>query len=283
LYWASGRTAIESAAAETIDISEFNGFVGTYNTKPHIARPWNWVGLASTDELYFFLGGVTGSIAPNTSPTNQVLDTMQLNNLATASTTFGGGNYKNGANELMQNEVSYDISGVSAQGNMSVYRAAWYNNTNTGYFLRNQGVGDFFRIKSFYMTTGDVSEPFQNIQKLPDMTGEAKTEGQLVALSQGVYFFSNSGSVSAYSPVTGIWAKGGPGTNSPAFRLLQDTSVVGFDDPSQTLLAASDGENVAYLSFDYSQNAFIKFTEANTTFSAVTARPVGEQWQMCIF
>lgn len=281
LYWASGRDSMASPTTEQILMSEFNGFVGTYNTKPPLARPWNWIGLASPEKLYFFLGGITGAIAPNTSPTNQTKDMMQLNNLTFSSSTLSAGNYKNGADELMNNEVSYDMSGDPEQGHMSVYRSTWHN--ETGYFLRNEGVGSFFRIKSFYKTSGISSEPFQDIRKLPDMIGSARVEGQLVSLSQGVYFFSNSGAVSAYNPTSGIWGTGGPGANSSSFRLLQDTTVIGFDDASQTLLAASDGDRVAYLSFDYSPKAFIKFNETDTTFSGVTARPSGTQWQMAIF
>jgi hypothetical protein len=281
LYWASGRSAMASPTTENILMSEFNGFVGTYSNKPSLPRPWNWVGLASSEKLYFFLGGVTGTIAPNTSPTNQTRDMMRLNNLAFSSNLITPSNYKNGADELTNNEVSYDLSGNPDQGHMSVYRSTWH--TDTGFFLRNEGVGSFFRIKSFYKTSGNSAEPFQDIRKLPDMIGAAKTEGQLVSLSQGVYFFSNSGAVSAYNPTSGIWGTGGPGANSASFRLLQDTSVVGFDDASQTMLAASDGDRVAYLSFDYSPKAFIKFNEADTTFSGVTSRPAGDQWQMAIF
>jgi PKD repeat protein len=280
LYWASGRNPMASPTTEQIFMSEFNGFVGTYNTKPSLARPWNWVGMASSEKLYFILGGITGSIPPNTSPTNQVKDMMRLNDLVFSSSVLSAANYKNGADELMNNEVSYNM-GVPDQGHMSVYRSTWHN--DTGYFLRNEGVGSFFRIKSFYKTSGVSSEPFMDIRKLPDMAGAARVEGQLVSLSQGVYFFSNSGAVSAYNPTSGIWGIGGPGANSSAFRLLQDTTVVGFDDANQTLLAASDNDRVAYLSFDYSPKAFIKFNETDTTFSSVTSRPAGTQWQMAIF
>jgi hypothetical protein len=164
---------------------------------------------------------------------------------------------------------------------MSVYRSCWKD--DAGFFLRNQGTGTFFRIKSFYRTSGNTSEPFINIKKLPDMTGSSKVEGQLVALSTGVYFFSNSGAVAAYNPTTGVWGTGGPGVNSPAFKALQDSTVSGFDSESQTLLAASDGDKLAYLSFDYSAKAFIKFNETDTTFSSVTSRPSGDQWNMTIF
>lgn len=281
LCWASGRTAIETASDETIEISEYNGFYDTYTSRTSISRPWNWVGLPADSDIYFILGGVTSAISPLESPTNQVRDKYNLSTLTNAQTTFADTNYKNGANELKTNEVTFDDDGLPEQGHMSVYRSAWLG--DTGYFLRNEGVGTFFRIKSFYKTSGNSSEPVTDIRKLPSMSGSARVEGQLVALSQGVYFFSNSGSVAAYSPSSGVWGTGGPGVNSSSFRLLQDTSVLGFDDASQTLIATSDGDKTAYLSFDYSVNAFIKFSEVDTTFSGITARPAGTQFLMSIF
>lgn len=282
LYWSSGRSSFETASDEEILMSEFNGFTGTYSTKPSHSRPWNWVSFASSEKLYFILGGITGSIPLGTSPTNQVKDTFSLDDLIYSGSppTLGITNYKNGAEELMQNEVSF-TSGLPDQGHMSVYRSCWRD--DTGFLLRNQGVGAFFRIRSFYKTSGNTSEPFLDIRKLPDLTGSAKVEGQLVPMSQGVYFFSNSGAVAAYNVVSGVWGTGGPGANSASFRLLQDTSVVGFDNANQPFLCASDGDRLAYLSFDYSKNTFIKFNETDTTFSNLGARPYKDQWHMAIF
>jgi len=289
LYWSSGRGSSDSISNEKILISSYNGFHDTYTTTTEITRPWNWVGMNSSSKLYFILGGVNSTL-PNTSPTNQHKDELNLTDLSTTgSGELANSNYKNGANELTSNEVTYDpLTGLSNQGNMSVYRSTWHN--DAGYFLRNQGAGDpqspaitFFRIKSFYKTSGNISEPFIDIRKLPDMIGSARLEGQLTSLSQGVYFFSNSGALNVYSPTSSVWATSGVAANSASFRLLQDTSILGFDDATQTLLVASDGNQVAYLSFDYSPNTFIKFNESNTTFSAVSSRPSGAQWQMCIF
>jgi PKD repeat protein len=284
LYWASGRNT-NNTSDEKILMKSFNGFLGIYedvlNNENTIYRPWNWVGFNNNFDLYFILGGVNYSFPPLTSPTNQIKEKFDFTtNTKLPSEVLTPANYLNGANELIQNMVSY-TDGVADQGNMSVYRSTWYG--DAGYFLRNEGVGDFFRIKSFYKTTGDTTEPFTNIRKLPDMLGPAKLEGQLVSLSGGIYFFSNSGSISVYNPTTGIWATGGPGANASSFRLLQDSNVEGFDDADQTLLAASSGDYLAYLSFDYSPNAFIKFNEIDTTFSSVRSRPAGNQWQMCIF
>jgi hypothetical protein len=108
-------------------------------------------------------------------------------------------------------------------------------------------------------------------------------EGQLVPLSTGVYFFNNSGAVSAYNDTTGVWDTGGPGVNSAAFRSLQDSAVAGYDDAGNTLCATSDGDRRAYLSFDYSPAAFIKFDETQLTFSSLGLRPTGEQWQVRSF
>ena len=163
---------------------------------------------------------------------------------------------------------------------MCVYRSAWKNG---GFFLRNDGVGTFFRIKNFYKTETIGTVKFQNIRKLPDMAGPAKLEGQLVPLSTGLFFFNNSGAVSAYNDTSGVWETGGPGLNSAAFRGLQDTNVIDFDDTSNTLLACSDGDHRAYLSYDYSSQAFIKFNDTDLTFSSLGARPTGAQWQIQIF
>lgn len=279
LYWASGRNDVQTATDEKIYMREYNGFFDTYVTKPDIDRPWNWIGLSSFEKTYFFFGGVTTAISPETSPTNQTKHTVLLSDMTVSSSTIASTNYKNGADELKNNEVTYDVDGDAEQGNMSVYRSTWHN--STGYWLRNQGVGAFFRIKSFYKTSGNIAEPFQDIRKLPDMTGPARVEGQLVSLSQGPYFFSNSGAVAAYNEISGVW--GSDTANSTAFRLLQDSSYSDFDDSAQTLLATSDGDKVAYLSFDYSPNTFIKFNETDTTFSSITPRPAGSQWLMCVF
>lgn len=280
LYWASGRAKAASYLTEKILISEFNGFSDTYTTQTPITRPWNWIGMSDIEKVYFILGGEGPDPDSNTSPTNQNKQTLNLSSMAVSSSTFINSNYKNGAGELKQNEVTYE-DGESTQGNMSVYRSTWKD--NEGFFLRNQGVGNFFRIKTFYKTSGNTSEPFIDIRKLQDLAGPVKEEGQLVTLSKGVYFFNNSGSISAYNPTSSIWETGGPGINSAAFRLLQDNTKIGFDNLSQTLLAVSDGDKIAYLSFDYSEKSFIKFNETDLTFSSITSRPVGDQWNMAIF
>lgn len=286
LWWASGRNSSASPATETIQFSEYNGFTDVYlNSVNSIYRPWNWVSFASSNNIYFILGSETTSPAPFTSPTNQQKDELSLTNLTDTSGSLVLANYLNGADELMQNEVSFDGSGNSKQGNMSVYRSCW--SQNTGYLLRNEGVGIFFRLLSFYSSVGTVSDPFINLTKLPDMAGLASPEGELVALSQGIFFFNNSGSINAYNTTSGVWETSGGSpigaTNSAGFQAFQDTSVSGFSSLSNTLLIAGDGNSTAYLSYDYSNKTFLRFSSIDLTFSSVTARPSGNQWLMGIW
>lgn len=281
LFYASGRGIGDPSSNENIHLNEFNGFTQTYVNQPSLSRPWNWISMSSGTNLYFILGGITTAQLPNNSLTNQNKITYNLQNLSSSNSTIATSNYKNGADELLKNEVTYDISGNSNQGNMSVYRSCWKD--SAGFFMRNQGVGDFFRIKSFYKTSGTTTDYFVDIRKLNDMSGSTKVEGQLVTLSQGVYFFNNSGSISAYNPTSNVWETGGTGVNSSSFRLLQDNTVSGYDNATQTLVATSDNDKIAYLSFDYSNKAYIKFNETTLTFSNVSNRPSGNQWIMSIF
>ena len=71
--------------------------------------------------------------------------------------------------------------------------------------------------------------------------------------------------------------------NSVAYRSLQDTSIDGFDSAKNTLLLTSDGDRRAYISFDYSENAFLKFNQIDLTFSSLGSRPQGEQFIMEIY
>lgn len=222
LYWASGRGALDPVSVEQINFLQYAGFTDTYLLKPPINRPWNWVSMASLNNLYFILGYPTGPILPFTSPTDQDRVTFNLNTLTATTDTLTEANYVNGADELQNNVANYDGSGEAIDGNFSVYRATW--NSGHGFFLRNDGVGAFFRIKNFYRTEAVGGTEFQNISKLPPMAGPAKTEGQLVSLSPGVFFFNNTGQISAYNSTTGVWETGGPNLNtcsSEAFKTVQ--------------------------------------------------------------
>lgn len=275
LFWASGRAVSDPVTSELIRVVEFSGFAGTYITRPSIQRQWNWANMNSTQYAYFIFGA-SPTYSPNVSPTNTSKQTLEFNGLTVSSTSLGASNYLNGAQELEQNVAIYDDDGDSVYGNFSVYRTAWKD--NTGYILKNDGVGPFFRLRSFYRTEGTASTPFMNIRKLQDIQGPTKLEGQLVQMSSALFFINNSGSVSSFNPTESIWRTGGPGVNSLLYQGLQDTSTPGFDDPSNTLLAASDGDKRAYLSFDYSPNAFLRFSEIDLTFVTLGSRPEGEQW-----
>ncbi len=280
-YWATGRGDSDPVSAEEVGMASYNGFTDVYLSHPSFTRPWNWCSFSSTSNAYFLFGAVTSAAVPNTSPTNQTKSTLDLIGLSVTNSTMTPANYTGGAAELQSNVAVYNPDGTPTYGHFSVYRTCWKD--NTGFIIRNDGIGPFYRLKSFYRTQGDVSNPVQTIQKLPDMPGPTKLEGQLVPLSLGVYFFNNSGSVSAYNDTTGTWAVGGPGVNSTAYRNLQDSTVVGYDNSDNTLCATSDGDRRAYLSFDYSANAFVRFNETDLTFATLGSRPVGEQFQMRVF
>jgi len=282
IYWATGRNPTDSPSTEKIKQIEYSGFLDVYTSTsfPEISRPWNWFSFNTTNNIHFLLGGTTTSIPSGTSPTNQVKTSINLDSTVTTVTTFTSANYRNAATELLQNMVTFN-AGISEQGNMSVYRTAWHN--GSGYILRNYGVGTFFRIYSFYKTSGTITNEFTEIRKISDMSGSTKVEGQLTSLQQGVFLFNNSGSVSAYNPTTTLWEVGGPGLNSLSYKPLQDISQPEYNNTNQTLLVASDNESIAYLSFDYSSKAFIKFNSNTLTFSSVSSRPSGSQWLMSIY
>lgn len=280
LYWAGGRNLSQPSSVEEIKVTEFEGFTGIYISRNSIMRSWNWANLNSANKSYFIFGTNPNNL-PQSSPTNETKVEFDLLNLTSANSIIEPSMYLNGAQELGENVSIYDSLGESVYGDYSVYKTTWKD--NTGYIARNDGVGPFFRIKSFYRTEGSIGEPVSFIRKLQDIQGPTKTEGQLTNLSSGVYFLNNSGSVSKFDPNTSAWTSGGPGVNSLLYRNLQDTSVVGFDQDANSLLLASDSDKRAYLSFDYSPNAFIKFSEIDLTFSSLGSRPSGEQWIMGVF
>jgi hypothetical protein len=270
VYHAEGGTTGAPPSAETIRFTEYEGFADVWRTSAsfQLSRPWNWVGFNTPSNVYILFG--------NTDPTNvgsltnQSRVTYEMVGLTSTTDTLTSSFYKNGADELKTNV------GAGASGHFSVYRSCFKD--SNGYMVRNDGVGVYFRLKSFYKTEGTSADGLSSIRKLADMPGNAKLEGQLVGLANGVYFFNNTGEIAVYSPATNTWAVGGPGAGSPSFRSLQDSTTAGFDEVTNTLVAASDGDRRAYLSFDYSRSAFIKFTEADLSFTALPARPAGEQF-----
>lgn len=281
LYWASGRSSASPVSSEEVSFVEYNGFEDTYISRSPVNRPWNWATFNSPSQAFLCFGATSDPASPNVSLTNLTKTKIDLNNLTVSSSIISVDNFENGAQELTQNPALYDGSGDSIHGNYSVYRTAWKD--NTGYIARNDGVGDFFRIKSFYRTEGSVGNPFKTIRKLIDIQGPTKMEGQLGDLTDGVYLFNNSGSISAYSVSTSTWSTGGPGINSVAYRALQDTTVLGFDSAANTILCATDKYSWAYLSFDYSSRSFLRFSASTLTFSSLGSRPGGDQFIMGVY
>lgn len=280
LFWASGRNESDLATSEEIKVVQYSGLTGQYVSKNSITRQWNWANLNSASASYFVFGAMP-TYAPNTSYTNIVNQELELTGFTVTNTPLVADDYLNGAIELEQNVSAYATGGDSTSGHFSVYRTAWKD--NSGYIARNNGIDAYFRIKSFYRTEGTLGTPFKQIKKLMDIQGPTKIEGQLTNLSTGIYFLNNSGSVSKFSDTDDTWTTGGPGVNSLLYRSLQDTTVSGFDDQANTLLLTSDDDKRAYLSFDYSPNAFLKFNEIDLTFSSLGSRPEGEQWVMGIY
>ena len=115
------------------------------------------------------------------------------------------------------------------------------------------------------------------------MIGSVKLEGQLVTLSNGVFMFNNSGEICAWNDSSLTWEVGRANSSSLSFRSVQDTSASNFDDKSNTLLATSDNDRIAYLSYDYSEKTFIKFNGTDLTFSTLRFRPPGTQFKMGIY
>ena len=286
LFWASGRDVGDARSSEKIFVREFKGFetgsVSEYAVRPNIAaQPWNWLALNFDDTSYFLFGNHLTEPAPNTSPVHNNVTSYNLLTQATSSTVFDEAtDFLNGAEEILSNVAQYS-SGDPIYGEYSVYRSA--RKDNTGYILRNDTVGPFFKLKSFYRTEGAIGDFVQSLRKLTDIGGPTKVEGQLTDLGLGVYFFNNSGSIAVFGNQTGIWTTSGPGINSVGFRSLQDTSVSGFDAQDNTLLVASDGDRRAYITFDYSPNVFLKFNEIDQTFTTLGSRPTGDQWLMGIY
>ena len=290
LFWASGSDG-SVPYDQHISMMKYTGFTkdiaypdnASQSTQltSDFQRPWNWICLSTFNKSYFLFGSGNPSTAPlNTNPSCQIEQTYDYySSTPMSTTTWGLSNYLNGANELMQHPSSYD-AGIPVDGYFAVYRSTWKN--NTGYFLRNSGTGSFFRLSSFYKTEGSFTNPVQSILKLTDMPG-IKTEGQLVALASGLFFFNNSGNIAAFNDTTGIWEIGGPSQSSISFMSLQDTSAENFSLQDNTLLATSDGAYAAYLSYDYSPNTFIKFNAQDATFTTLLARPEGSQFMMGVY
>jgi PKD repeat protein len=281
LFWASGG---ENLSNQEIKIRRYNAFNDTYSSLDSISnKPWNWASLVSPSFVYFILGQ-SNDFSSNINKANPSRSDYNLTTTSSASpVSLNISNFENGAEELLDHPSYFNSDGIPTNGYFATYRTSWKD--STGYILRNSAVNEFFRISDFYKTNGNLSSPYNTITRLPDMSGVAKTEGELVTLSSGIFFFNNSGEISAWNDVSLTWEIGRANSSSISFRSLQDSNISNFDDKSNTLLAASDGDRLAYLSFDYTEKTFIKFNGTDLTFSlaGTGSRPTGKQLKMGIY
>lgn len=260
VFWAENEN--------TFRVREFNAFNNTWSvpSADGLVKQWNWLGLTSENYIYVLFGAPTGVFTG--SPTDQTFTSIKLSNYLTTNFTT---NYLNGAEELMDN--------LGSSGDFSAYRGTWKD--SNGYFARNDGNGEFFRIKNFYRTEGTTSIPVQSIRKLTNMPGTAKLEGQFVTLSKGLYFFNNTNEFLFYDTTANTWSVGGVSLSD--FSSLQDKEVEDYDDESNTLIAVSDQSSRAYLFFDYSTKASFSFNEISGVFSSLPVRPSGEQFNAGLY
>lgn len=277
LFWASGGAVVDD---KQILMKKYNAFDDVYTSLSSLSnRPWNWTALNSSSKIHLLFGQDT--IVSNQ---NQALPERVDFDLATLTASapliLDSSSFENGADELLDHSSLYE-SGVATNGYFAVYRTAWKD--SIGYILRNSAVNEFFRLSSFYKTKGTTTNNFATITKLQDMIGSVKVEGQLVTLYNGIFMFNNSGEICAWNDTSLTWEVGRANSSSLSFRSVQDTSQSGFDEKSNTLLATSDGDRVAYLSFDYSEKAFIKFNATDLTFSTTKYRPPGKQFKMGVY
>lgn len=285
LFWAGGG---ESLDENKIKIKTYNAFADTYEGNSTINnKPWNWASLVSPSKIYFILGSSKASVDPilGSNPVHKSrIDYDILNqNISNEEERWGviGGSFEDGSEEILSNVSNFDQNGNPTNGYFSSYRTTWKD--STGYIIRNSAVNDFFRFGNFYKTNGNLINEFNTLSKLPDIVGTTKTEGELVTLSAGVFFFNNSGEVSAWNDTTLSWEVGRSSSTSISFRSLQDSDASGFADKSNTLLATSDLDKIAYLSFDYSENAFITFNSIDLTFQSAGKRPAGTQFKIGLY
>ena len=280
VFWAKGGAAVDS---QEIGVAKYNAFDDVYESlSPISGRPWNWVALNSPEKSYFLFGGSQTSM-PNQNPSFAYRTDYDLSTQSSsAGVALGPSYFENGADELLTHASYFDPdTGVPTNGGFATYRSAWKD--SSGYILRNSAVNEFFRLSGFYRTNGSLGSPFNTLTRLPNLAGSVKVEGQLVAMSNGVFMFNNSGEVCAWNDTSLTWEVGRAGSSSLTFRTVQDTTASTFDDRSSTLLATSDGDRMAYLSYDYSDKAFVKFNGVDLTFSTTKYRPPGRQFKMGVY
>ena len=288
LFWAGGGS--ESGDQKKIKITKYNAFSDSYTSVNDIAdKPWNWASLVSSNAIYFILGSPRASDSEipilGSNPVDRSKIEYDFLNLSVSNRDerWGvvGASFEDGAEEILSQTSNFNDSGIPTNGYFSTYRTTWKD--STGYILRNSAVNQFFRLGDFYKTNGNISKEFNTLSKLPDVVGTTKTEGQLVTLSSGIFLFNNSGEVSAWNDTTLSWEVGRSSSTSLTFRSLQDSNVSNFSDKSNTLLAASDLDKIAYLSFDYSEKSFIIFNGTDLTFQSAGIRPLENQFKIGLY
>lgn len=279
LFWANGGSNTDG---KSISVRKYNAFDDHYETENSIVnRPWNWVALSSPDTTYFLFGQGSNIIENQ----NQVFDKKTDYDLSTQNSSelisLDSSFFENGADDLLNMPSLYE-DGIATNGYFATYRSAWKD--LTGYILRNSAVNEFFRLSDFYKTKGNLTNTFSSITKLPSLIGSVKTEAQMVSMSNGVFVFNNTGEVCAWNDTSLTWEVGRANSSTLTFRSLQDTSKTDFDNRSNTLLATSDSDKIAYLSYDYSNKSFIKFNGTDLTFEkAKVSRPQGTQFKMGVY
>lgn len=275
IFWASGRKSTDQSTVEEVYVKTFNGFEETYKNENSFQRPYNWLFLNTQSNAYFMLGRANTGYGPYVSPTKTKLQTYNLATKTVSVHNFTDNSFQANAIELKQNESVYNNSGQNVTGNFSLYRSTWKN--TTGYFLKNTLVGNQILISNLYSTVGNMNDPFVAIKKLQDLPNSNYTEGQFLTMSNGLFLFNNSSNISIYEDSSNTWYVAG-NNSSLTFKNLQDKTVSGFDKESNTLLATSNNDHLAYLSYDYSKDSMIKFNNLELTFSKLPARPRLNQW-----
>jgi PKD repeat protein len=280
LFWASGRNISDSPTLEQVYVKTFNGFDKSYKSKNSFQRAYNWMFLNTQTNAYFLLGRPNKGFGEFTSPVSTKIETYNLMTNTLSSHKFQDDAFQANAIELKQNESVYGENGNNDTGNFSIYRSTWKG--NTGYFLRSSLVGTQILISNLYSTIGGVNDPFIALKKLQDIPNSNYKEGQLLSMSNGLFFFNNSSNISIYEDSSNTWYVAG-NNSGLSFRSLQDKTAHGFEKESNTLLGTSNGDHIAYLSFDYSENSIVKFNNLDLTFSKLSPRPRLEQWFMEIY
>lgn len=248
-----------------MDFYNFNGLQQTSTFVSSKSINWNYVALNSLNYLYFLNFDFTSNqLSVSTFDYGLVEQPSESGDIPSTA-------LKNGAGDIVENNLD--------DPEIIEYRSTWQN--DIGYILSSLP-GEYNRFYNFYRTTKTSADEFVGLSKLLDLPG-VKEEGEIVSLSQGIYFFNNSASILVYSPLRNTWITGGLSMNSSSFRSIQDVEKPNFDSLTNTLLAASDGENLAYLSYDYSEKSFVKFNEYDTTFTLMAVRPRKDQWNMGVY